>query len=596
MQPGIHGGLEAPRRHLLQQLRPAARTAFLYNDLRPDPRRVRARAAQRHGQVGVVVDLAGAVAVDRRRRVDVVHHQVERAAVVQVHVDGAVGEARLGEPPRVGHVRERQVAVVVKCVVGDRDLRHVLEEREVLRGDPVPQGRLHRLVADVIDVIEVVGAAVNAVGDEEVLVAVVVEVGEQRGPAPVGRLHAGEVADVAEAPPAAVQLQRVAGVLGMIPGAQPHLEDREALGGRRRLEDALLVGQHVEDRDVRPAVVVDVGRIDAHREPARVPRRRCDRLPKRAVAVVVVEKVVLLKIVGDVEIGAAVAIKIARDHPQAVPLDAAVDVGLLADIREMAAVVAEQPVAGARVAHAAAGARADGALGVGRVVQQIHVEVAVAVVVEEHGLGRVTDVLEAELPGAVGEGAVAVVDVEHVVPVHPEIADRRDVDVDPAVAVHVGHRDARLPTAGAPPHPPHARPVGDVLEAVVALVEIEPVGAEVRREVEIGQAVVVDVARGHAAAVVVVEVVQDVEGRVFRQAILERDAGRPRRQQLEQARAGGAVAPGQRRDGKEPRALRLHSSAPGGCGSPAHPRPPARCGGASPPSPAAARSRPAAGS
>src|SRR5256886_1207519 len=88
------------------------------------------------------------------------------------------------------------------------------------------------------------------------------------------------------------------------------------------------------------------------------------------------------------------------------------------------------------------------ALGVGGVVEEVHVQVAVAVVVEKHGLGGVAGEVESILLGAVGEGAVAVVDVQDVVAVHREIAHGGDVDVQAPVAVDVGHGDAGLPAIG----------------------------------------------------------------------------------------------------------------------------------------------------
>ena len=47
-------------------------------------------------------------------------------------------------------------------------------------------------------VIEIVDRLRIAVADEDVLVAIVVEVGEQRAPAPIGVRDAGEAADLAE--------------------------------------------------------------------------------------------------------------------------------------------------------------------------------------------------------------------------------------------------------------------------------------------------------------------------------------------------------------------------------------------------------------
>src|SRR5205807_3970502 len=194
------------------------------------------------------------------------------------------------------------------------------------------------------------------------------------------------------------------------------------------------------------------------------------------------------------------------------------------------------------------------ALGVRGVRQQVHVQIAVAVIVEEQGLGGESGEVETVLLGSIGEGAVAVVDVEHVVPVQRRKVDGGDVDINVTVAVDVGHRDAGLPG----PRVGDTGPLGDVHEPVVALVQVEPVGAEVRSEVEVGQAVVVDVADGHAAAVVVVHVVENAERGVVGQPIDERDTAALGSQPLEQLRRANATAGGdrQRRDQQHGNRLR----------------------------------------
>jgi hypothetical protein len=160
------------------------------------------------------------------------------------------------------------------------------------------------------------------------------------------------------------------------------------------------------------------------------------------------------------------------------------------------------------------------------VVEQIHVEVAVSVVVEERGLRRVSRVLEPVFRGAVGEGTITVVDVEDVAAVHGEVVHRRHVDVEPPIAIDVGHGDAARPArrAGYP------CALGDVLELVVALVEIQPVGTEIRSEIKVRQPVTINVPRRDSTAVVVVEVVEDVEVGFFRKRVDEIDAGRLWRQ------------------------------------------------------------------
>ena len=180
----------------------------------------------------------------------------------------------------------------------------------------------------------------------------------------------------------------------------------------------------------------------------------------------------------------------------------------------------------------------------GCVIEEVHIQIPVTVVVEEHSLRRKAGMDETILFGPVGEGAVAVVDVEDVPSVHVEVVDTRDIDVELSVAIHIGHRDARLPSLRVG----DASLVGDVLELIVALVAIELVRADVGREVEIGQAVAVDIAYRDATTIVVVEVVEDIEVSFFRQLVGEAHARCRGREQLEQWRrsVGSAFAPRRR--------------------------------------------------
>ena len=204
--------------------------------------------------------------------------------------------------------------------------------------------------------------------------------------------------------------------------------------------------------------------------------------------------------------------------------------GCLGNVGKMVAVVSEQSITGALAAAGVLSLHVDRALRVRRVIEQIHVEVAVSVIVEEQRLGRIADVLKSEFLGPVSERAVTVVDVEHVTPVHREVIDARDIDVDFPIAVDVGHRDAGFPADRIG----DAGLVGDVLELIVALIAIELVRTEVRGEVEVGEPVSVDIADGHSCTVVVVQVVQDVEVGPLGQVVRESDAGRLGLQQLEE--------------------------------------------------------------
>src|SRR6266542_5793919 len=259
MQPRIDRRLKAARWHLLEQLRGGAGPDY---HLRADSGGISAGAMQNYGQVVPAPDLTRAVAIDRGRRIDVVHYQIERPAVVQVDVRGAIRETRLSESPRLCHVRESKIAVVVVGKVRDGDFRHLFQEGQVFLSDPVRQGALNSLVPDVVDVVQIVWPAVDAVRDEEVLSTIVVQIGEERRPAPVSRVNSCQISYLAEAPVASVELNRVAGVLRVISRFHFQVEDVEAFGVRRGLEYLLAFRKHVEHDQVGPQVVVEVRSVD----------------------------------------------------------------------------------------------------------------------------------------------------------------------------------------------------------------------------------------------------------------------------------------------------------------------------------------------
>ena len=299
---------------------------------------VGAGTMQRYGQIMTrAIQLACVIAINRGGRVDVVDDEIEGTVVVEVDVRRPVREAGYSDPPRSRDIGKCQVAIVVKQVVGVGGVRHF---RDQARG-----GRLgaHRNAVQGRDVIEVIRPAINARRDEQVLAAIVVEIGKQRRPAPVGRRDAGEQPKLAEselaARDAAIQLQRVAGVLIVIACRELQVEELVALGGRSRLEEALAVGQHVEHGEVGAPVVVEVGGVHAHRVPARVAGRLRDRFGEGAVAVVEIQKIVFGKVIGDVDVGAAVEIEVAHDHAETETFYATIDAGGGADVHEVPAVV-----------------------------------------------------------------------------------------------------------------------------------------------------------------------------------------------------------------------------------------------------------------
>src|SRR5437868_1019397 len=112
----------------------------------------------------------------------------------------------------------------------------------------------------------------------------------------------------------------------------------------------------------------------------------------------------------------------------------------------MTAVIPIEAIAGASVMSPTLRSRADSTLRMRRVVEEIHVEISVTVIIEEHGLRRISRESESVFFGLVGERPIAIVDVEDVVAVHVQIRDAADKNVQAAVSVDVGHRHAALPS------------------------------------------------------------------------------------------------------------------------------------------------------
>ena len=143
------------------------------------------------------VALVAQVAVNARRLVNVGHDEVEVAVAVEVAVGGGVAHALMGKAPRLGSVLKLQIALVAK---GEVDLLH-----RGLRFPQFPLGLADEHLRGDRDV-GVGDHARGAVGDVNIDAAVVVEVGQLDGPAPVrpgqpaeeGGLHEARCAGVEE--------------------------------------------------------------------------------------------------------------------------------------------------------------------------------------------------------------------------------------------------------------------------------------------------------------------------------------------------------------------------------------------------------------
>jgi len=279
------------------------------------------------------------------------------------------------------------------------------------------------------------------------------------------------------------------------------------------------------------AVVVDVGEIGAHGAEAGMAHAIFEFIAEAAVALVDIEIIPFVGVIGYEYIGAAVAIDIADGDAEAEADQASMDAGLAGDLGEVAVIVAEEVIAAAfeeggygplGVGEVSTVGVVEGIDGDGAVVDHEAVEVAVAVIIEEGDLGGIGGNIEAVLGGGVGESIIMVVDIELVLSVAVlHVAGVADIDIEPAVAVDIGHDGAGAPHAVLA----EAGFCGDIFEVEAALVEIELVLAHIGGEEDIGEPVVVDIADGDAAAVVEVAEEEAVSELAVDHLVIEIDAG-----------------------------------------------------------------------
>ena len=152
-------------------------------------------------------------------------------------------------------------------------------------------------------------------------------------PTPVGRLHADLPRDVAEAT-VPVEEEGVAAELAVVALSLCEATLLDRLELRLGTVAPLVRGEHLRHEDFRIAVAVEIGHVGAHRPHAGLGHEFGEPFGKTAVAAVDVQVVPLEEVVGDVEVGPAVAVDVADGHAEPEADVGAVDAGLLADVGE----------------------------------------------------------------------------------------------------------------------------------------------------------------------------------------------------------------------------------------------------------------------
>ena len=386
--------------------------------------------------------------------------------------------------------------------------------------DPVFAVDVHRVKAE-------------PVGDQDILEAVEIDVHEGRRPRPVARLEPGVVGHLQPGAVTPRHQQRVAVVARAVVKLANRSRDRFSLVEMNEPAH-LLPGEHVEHQHVVVAVEVDVGKVDAHRRATRVAHGQPRHRPKPTAPVVYPKPVGVAEVVAYIQVRREVAVDIAERHGKSPVARGGKRLSVLAGegallehhfLEPAGAVVQVKTVslrqfpdeAARRHQKPVAEPRLEGGLPVDAgdhplaipppqreprarvgdvhhidVIGHVQVEVAVAVHIgQREARGRV--VPRQPGVGRLGKPAPAVIHEQ------PRAGgDAVDQQIGMAVAVDIGKRRPGGKLTGTT----HAGRPGDVGELPAAEIPVQPVGSLQVGEVEIAQAVAVHVGGGHTRAVV----------------------------------------------------------------------------------------------
>ena len=376
-------------------------------------------ALARAGQAQAEPGLRGADLVAKQAQLGRLPRRHDRQILVAVAIDV---EDRERAPVLIeieaggaGDLVEAALAVVaqqhVALAAGDR----LVDQQLVDRAPRLVVGRAlhwrerrlrHHLAPE--EAVEIgIGARQHPIGNVEIVPAVAVEVERVGGPRPAPDVGAGLQRDVLEAAVAQVAVEAVAArvlpILGAYVGGRAGHE-------RRRCGDPLAVGgPHVAGVDVEVAVVVVVEERRAHAgavvEDAGL-RRDVLEADRAAARAEVVKEVLDAEVVGDEQIGPAVLVVVGPRRGEVVAIVGGVEAGGLGRVDEAAVPVVVEQHAGRAVAcvvigHRRAGLLLAGAEEVG-VDAEIDVEEAVAIVVGHRQAGEDALQRRVEAEGAGG--------------------------------------------------------------------------------------------------------------------------------------------------------------------------------------------------
>ena len=203
---------------------------------------------------------------------------------------------------------EAEVALVSECEISQHErLEHEAHLEQFTGGVLALLFQLLALVADV----HVLHVQRVAGGDDEIVVAVEVNIHKYRRPRPLRCREVGVETDLGVG---AVAVVKVNGVIAVLRPIVVHakMQLRRLAVAQLCVAQDMLAAKHVDDDEIIVAIPIEVGEIDPHREVATLADGQAINFLENPVALVDPDSVGRLEVVANVEIGAAVPIHVAK--------------------------------------------------------------------------------------------------------------------------------------------------------------------------------------------------------------------------------------------------------------------------------------------
>ena len=248
--------------------------------------------------------------VDRSRGVEVIDDQIKVSVVVEIPGCHAVGNP-----------------LQVKTPLGARGLKPALAliaEGRIARAPPGMQlhGALELIVGEatarVLDfsvTVLIHHIEFEAIGEQQVFVAIEVDIEEQGGPSPVGGRQTCHPSHVGKVPARTPQEESVSVELRPRLG-EIQLSQRGTIPNQLGHPKPVFPGQHVDDEEIVVSVPVDVGEINPHGRATGMAQLQRLQFPKLTPALIDPNAVRRGVVVADIEIGCSVTVDVAKHHGQ----------------------------------------------------------------------------------------------------------------------------------------------------------------------------------------------------------------------------------------------------------------------------------------